>query len=54
MNLSGRAVAYYMKQENIPVENLLIITDDKDLPFGKLRLKPQRIAGWAQWLKEYR
>jgi PTH1 family peptidyl-tRNA hydrolase len=51
MNLSGRAVLYYMKQENIPVENVLIITDDKDLPFGKLRLKPKGSPGGHNGLK---
>lgn len=51
MNLSGRAVLYYMKQENIPVENLLIVTDDKDLPFGKLRLKPKGSPGGHNGLR---
>ncbi len=51
MNLSGQAVLYYMKQENIPVENVLIITDDKDLPFGKLRLKPKGSPGGHNGLK---
>lgn len=51
MNLSGRAVLYYMKQESIPVENVLIITDDKDLPFGKLRLKPKGSPGGHNGLR---
>jgi peptidyl-tRNA hydrolase, PTH1 family len=51
MNLSGRAVQYYLKQENIPVENLLVITDDKDLPFGKLRMKPKGSAGGHNGLR---
>ncbi|ADB39171.1 aminoacyl-tRNA hydrolase [Spirosoma linguale] len=51
MNLSGKAVSYYMKQENIPIENILIITDDKDLPFGKLRLKPKGSPGGHNGLK---
>lgn len=51
MNLSGKAVLYYMKQETIPVENILIITDDKDLPFGKLRLKPKGSPGGHNGLK---
>lgn len=51
MNLSGRAVSYYLKQENIPVENLLVVTDDKDLPFGKLRLKPKGSAGGHNGLR---
>lgn len=39
MNLSGKAVNYWMKQEKIPIENVLIVTDDIALPFGKLRMK---------------
>jgi len=41
MNLSGNAVRYWMRKENIPVENLLVLVDDLALPFGTLRLKPQ-------------
>lgn len=51
MNLSGRAVSYYLKQENIPVENFLVVTDDKDLPFGKLRLKPKGSPGGHNGLR---
>ncbi|MBN8821896.1 MULTISPECIES: aminoacyl-tRNA hydrolase [unclassified Spirosoma] len=51
MNLSGKAVNYYLKQEKIPVENLLVITDDKDLPFGKLRLKPKGSPGGHNGLR---
>ncbi|MEZ0608851.1 aminoacyl-tRNA hydrolase [Fibrella sp. WM1] len=51
MNLSGKAVSYYMKQENIPLENVLIVTDDKDLPFGKLRLKPKGSPGGHNGLR---
>ncbi|MGV3560957.1 aminoacyl-tRNA hydrolase [Larkinella arboricola] len=51
MNLSGRAVSSYLKQLNIPVENLLVITDDKDLPFGKLRLKPKGSPGGHNGLR---
>ena len=39
MNLSGNAVRYWMQQENVPLENVLIIVDDLALPFGSLRLK---------------
>ncbi|MGD9557218.1 MAG: aminoacyl-tRNA hydrolase [Mangrovibacterium sp.] len=41
MNLSGKAVSYWLKQEKIPVENLLVINDDLALPAGTLRLKPK-------------
>lgn len=39
MNLSGKAVNYWMQQEKISVENILVVVDDLALPFGKLRLK---------------
>lgn len=39
MNLSGKSVNYWMKEEKIPVENLLVITDDIVLPYGKLRMR---------------
>jgi len=40
MNLSGRAVKYWMDKERIEIENILIITDDIALPLSKLRLRP--------------
>ena len=39
MNLSGKAVKYWLQKENIPIENLLIIVDDLALPFGTIRIK---------------
>lgn len=39
MNLSGKAVNYWLKEEKIPVENLLVLTDDLALPFGSLRVR---------------
>ncbi|GAB3905524.1 aminoacyl-tRNA hydrolase [Larkinella knui] len=51
MNLSGRAVGSYLKQFDVPIENLLVVTDDKDLPFGKLRLKPKGSAGGHNGLR---
>lgn len=39
VNRSGRAVRYWLNELKIPLENLLIITDDVDLPLGKLKLK---------------
>ena len=39
MNLSGNAVRYWIQQENIPLEQVLVIVDDLALPFGSLRLK---------------
>jgi len=51
MNLSGRAVNYWLQQLKIPKENLLVITDDISLPYGKLRLKPKGSAGGHNGLK---
>ncbi len=39
MNLSGRAVQYWMRNENIPIENVLVVVDDIALPTGLLRMK---------------
>ncbi len=39
MNLSGKAVRYWMEQEDIPAQRLLVVVDDLALPFGKLRLR---------------
>lgn len=36
MNLSGKAVQYWMEKENIPLENVFVITDDLNLPFGTI------------------
>lgn len=41
MNLSGKAVNYWMKELRIPIEQVLVIVDDLALPFGKIRLKPK-------------
>lgn len=41
MNLSGNAVRYWMQQEKIPLQHILIVVDDISLPFGTLRLKPK-------------
>lgn len=41
MNLSGNAVRFWLRKENISVENLLVVVDDLALPFGTLRLKPR-------------
>ena len=51
MNLSGKAVNYWMQQEKIPRENVLVITDDIALPFGKLRLKGKGSDGGHNGLK---
>ena len=45
MNLSGKAVNFWLSVEKIPIENLLVITDDLALPFGTLRLKKKGSDG---------
>ncbi len=52
MNLSGKAVNYYMQSEKIPRENILVITDDLALPFGKLRMKMKGSDGGHNGLKD--
>lgn len=39
MNLSGKAVRYWMNELKLPIENLLVISDDLNLPFGTIRLR---------------
>lgn len=39
VNLSGRAINYWLQKEKIPISNLLVVVDDLALPFGVLRLK---------------
>lgn len=51
MNLSGKAVAYWMQALNIPKENLLVIVDDIALPFGTLRMRTKGSAAGHNGLK---
>lgn len=41
MNLSGKALNYWMQQEKIPIQNVLVVVDDLALPIGTLRIKPK-------------
>ena len=45
MNLSGKAVRYWMQELKVPVENLMVISDDLNIPFGTLRLRKNGSAG---------
>jgi peptidyl-tRNA hydrolase, PTH1 family len=45
MNLSGNAVDYWLKKENIPLENMLVIVDDLALPLGNIRMRPKGSDG---------
>ncbi|HEY1062287.1 MAG TPA: aminoacyl-tRNA hydrolase [Daejeonella sp.] len=51
MNLSGKAVNYWMQELRIPVENILVVVDDLALPFGTIRLKPKGSAAGHNGLK---
>ena len=44
MNLSGKAVHYWLQDLKIPIENLLVISDDVALPFGNLRMRARGSA----------
>lgn len=52
MNLSGRAVNYWLQKEKIPVENLLVLVDDLALPFGTIRLRAKGGDGGHNGLKD--
>ena len=51
MNLSGKAVKYWMDKESIPLENILVIVDEVALPLNKLRLRPSGSDGGHNGLK---
>ena len=51
MNLSGKAVRYWMDAEKIAPENLLVISDDIALPFGTLRMRTKGSSGGHNGLK---
>lgn len=52
MNLSGKAIRYWLEKEKIPLENLLVITDDLNLPFGTIRIKSKGSDGGHNGLKD--
>ena len=51
MNLSGKAVKYWLEKENIKKENMLVITDDLNLAFGTIRIKTKGSDGGHNGLK---
>lgn len=51
MNLSGKAVNYWLQKEKITIENLLVIVDDLALPLGKMRLRAKGSPGGHNGLK---
>ncbi len=52
MNLSGKAIRYWLEKEKIPLENLLVVTDDINLPFGTIRVKAKGSSGGHNGLKD--
>lgn len=52
MNLSGKAVNYWLTKEKVPIENLLVICDDLNIDFGTVRLKPKGSDGGHNGLKD--
>mgnify|MGYP005989154867 CR=1 FL=1 len=52
MNLSGKAVKYWMEKEKISIDNILIITDDLNIDFGTIRLKGKGSDGGHNGLKD--
>ncbi|MGZ3883250.1 MAG: aminoacyl-tRNA hydrolase [Bacteroidia bacterium] len=51
MNLSGKALNFWMQSEKIPLENVMVIVDDLALPFGKIRIGPKGGDGGHNGLK---
>lgn len=51
MNLSGKAVSYWLKAEKIPIENLMVIVDDLAIPCGSIRIRAKGSDGGHNGLK---
>lgn len=51
MNLSGKAVRYWMEQEKVPLDRILVVTDDLSLPTGKIRVRAKGSAGGHNGLR---
>ncbi|WP_310991551.1 aminoacyl-tRNA hydrolase [Aequorivita marina] len=52
MNLSGKAVNYWLEKAKVPIENMLVITDDLNLAFGTIRIKAKGSDGGHNGLKD--
>lgn len=52
MNLSGRAVRYWMQALDLPLERLIVISDDLNLPFGSIRMRRNGSAGGHNGLED--
>lgn len=51
VNLSGKAVRYWMREERIPIEKIIIVLDDVALPFGNIRMRAKGSDGGHNGLK---
>jgi len=51
MNLSCKAVRYWMDQEKVPIDRILVVTDDLSLPTGKIRIRAKGSAGGHNGLR---
>ena len=51
MNRSGQAIRYWLDKEKVPLENLLVVVDELQLPFGQLRLRKKGSDGGHNGLK---
>ncbi len=51
MNLSGKAVSYWLQKESIPIENLFVVVDDLALPLGSIRIRSKGSDGGHNGLK---
>lgn len=52
MNLSGKALKYWMTKEKVPIENVLVVTDDVNIDFGSIRIKSKGSAGGHNGMKD--
>lgn len=52
MNLSGKAIKFWMTKEKVPLENVLVVTDDVNIDFGAIRIKTKGSAGGHNGLKD--
>ena len=52
MNLSGNAVRYWMQKLHLPLENLIVVSDDLNLPFGTVRMRPGGSCGGHNGLED--
>ena len=52
MNLSGKAIKYWMQQEKISIDHLLVVTDDINIDFGTIRIKAKGSDGGHNGMKD--